>query len=362
MATFVSPFTGNVIQPTDVSYLDLAVASGSTTQLSWPANTVSGGDTEPAARIIDITGDGSGTIILPPASQGSVGSDILFNNLSVGAVTIELFDQPVASTTIASGESWYFYLVDDDDTNVNAWHTFAFGASTVNADALSLAGYGLQAQEGKLNTSTLVNELYTDYQLVSTDRSRAYVWKAGLGEVYLPIEPPTAGWYVMLRNEGEGQVTVYAPYLKTINGFATQVFFPTDSAIITYDVNTGNYYTIGLPRTTLVPYSSAIYDVDSLPGNTLNLVNAAVTIQTYVANTGSRTQSLDVTLPAITQIYVITNQTNQVGYSVTFNVVGSPDAPVIINTGTVAILLTYGLKTQILYGNNNLLQVDGGNF
>jgi hypothetical protein len=204
--------------------------------------------------------------------------------------------------------------------------------------------------------------LYTDYQLVSTDRSRAYVWKAGLGEVYLPIEPPTAGWYVMLRNEGEGQVTVYAPYLKTINGFATQVFFPTDSAIITYDVNTGNYYTIGLPRTTLVPYSSAIYDVDSLPGNTLNLVNAAVTIQTYVANTGSRTQSLDVTLPAITQIYVITNQTNQVGYSVTFNVVGSPDAPVIINTGTVAILLTYGLKTQILYGNNNLLQVDGGNF
>lgn len=363
MATFTSPFTGNVVQPTDVSYKSLNVDNNQTIDLSWPAATVPGGFTQATARIMDFSGNGGGTIVLPPPSQGSVGSDILVNNFCANAIVVELFGIPESSTSLPPGQSSYFYLVNNEDENPDAWNVIGFGSTLTQADAMALAGYGLQSQEGKLNTTTVVNELYSDYTFTAIDRASAFVWKEGLGTLTLPSPGSiTEGWFILLRNEGSGQIDVQAPYLKTINGFSSQVFFPTDSAIITFDNTTGNFYTIGLPRATLVPYSSAIYDVDSLPGNTLNLVNAAVTIQTYVANTGTRTQSLAVTLPAITQIYVITNQTNQTGYSVTFQVTGSPDAPVIISNGTVAILLTYGLKIQILYGNNNLLQIDGGTF
>ena len=53
---------------------------------------------------------------------------------------------------------------------------------------------------------------------------------------------------------------------------------------------------------------------------------------------------MNVVLPAITQLYVINNSTNQAGYNVSFQVSGSAQTPVPVSTGTVALLLSDGLN------------------
>jgi len=97
-----------------------------------------------------------------------------------------------------------------------------------------------------------------------------------------------------------------------------------------------------------VIFTSATYDVDSITGSTLSLVSNAPIIQTYVAQSGTRTTTLAVTLPAITQLYVINNSTGQSGYNVTFQNQGSSQTPLIISTGSIYTILSNGLNLYVL--------------
>ena len=80
--SYNSPFTGNVIQPTDVSYR--AITLSANTQLEWPIN---GNATDDyTARIMDVTASAANlSLFMPPANQASVGQDALIRN--VGANT-----------------------------------------------------------------------------------------------------------------------------------------------------------------------------------------------------------------------------------------------------------------------------------
>ena len=84
--TFTSPFTGTVVTPTDVSYY--ALNFDTNTQLYWP--TVVNPTQVPAARIMDCVASAGGlTILLPDASQGAVGTDILIRNLGAYSFVVE---------------------------------------------------------------------------------------------------------------------------------------------------------------------------------------------------------------------------------------------------------------------------------
>ena len=109
MPTFTSPFTGDVVQPTDVSYYALSFSSN--TQLYWP--TVVNPTQVPAARIMDCVASAGGlTILLPDASQGAVGTDILIRNL--GAYSFVVEDAAGGETiTVAAGQAQYLYLTDN---------------------------------------------------------------------------------------------------------------------------------------------------------------------------------------------------------------------------------------------------------
>jgi len=76
--SYNSPFTGTVIQPTDVSFR--AVTLSANTQLQWPIN---GNATDDyAARIMNVTATTSGlSLYMPPANQTSVGNDALGRHL-----------------------------------------------------------------------------------------------------------------------------------------------------------------------------------------------------------------------------------------------------------------------------------------
>jgi hypothetical protein len=346
MTTFTSPFTGDVVQPTDVSYQSLTFSTNQ--QLSWPDNTIPGGATVVAARIMDCTATVAGlSIRLPPANQASVGTDILFRNQGAFDFVVENYAGG-ADVTIASGAARYFYL-SDNSTEAGEYENFTYGAGTSIADAASLVGSGLITMDGRLETSTDVVEVSTAPSLDEDSRALAYVWTSGAGTFNLPdpltLEP---GWFIMIRNGGTGALTVTAFAGSTIDGNSTSTFFPTDSATIVYDSDTGNFFTVGLSRQAVVTYSSATYDVDSILGNSLSLVSFAPAIQTYVAFTATRTQTLTVTLPAITQIYVISNQTGQGGYSIDFQITGSLQAPVSFGDGVTALLLSDGNELTIL--------------
>lgn len=346
MPTYTSPFTGDVVQPTDVSYYALTFSTNQ--ELSWPNYTVSGGTTVAAARIMDCNATVAGrTITLPPGNQQSVGTDILFRNIGANSFTIQ--DQSGGQAVVlAAGTARYFYLVDNS-TEDGVYRNFTYGTGTSAADAAALAGDGLADIGGLLATSTTVIQTSTNTTFAESNRADAYVWTGGAGTFTLPpagsLNP---GWYMMIRNSGTGTLTVAAPATKTLNSNSTEVFYPSDSAVIIYENTSGNFFTIGLPRQSAITYTSATYDVDAIVGNTLDLTTFAPAIQTYVAPSGTRAVDLDVTLPAITQIYAINNATGQSGYDITFQISGSVQAPLSFANGVTAILLSDGVNLFIL--------------
>ena len=346
MPTFVSPFTGNVIQPTDVSYFSLTFSTNKT--LVWPNYAVPGATTIPAARVMDCTPTASGlSILLPDATQGSVGTDILFRNKGANAFSVR--DSTGGNAvTIAAGDAYYFYLTNNS-TPAGVWSNVEFGAGTSVADAATLVGNGLINISGKLETSTDVIAVSTAPTFTESSRALAYVWTSGAGTFNLP-DPATLenGWFIMVRNGGTGALTIDPYSTQTIDGNTSLIFYPSDSATIVYDETTGNFFTVGLSRQTAVTYTAATYDVDSIPGSTFSLVTYAPNIQTYEAFSGTRTTNLTVELPAITQLYVVNNQTGSSAYNIIMQISGSLGTTVTVATGVSTLILSDGVNLSIL--------------
>ena len=344
--TYTSPFTGTVVTPTDVSYYALSFSAN--TQLYWPA--VVNGEQVVAARIIDCVASTAGlTISLPDATQGALGTDILFRNLGLNSFVVEDADGS-GSFTVDVGMARYVYLTDNTSIG-GVWGNVEFGAGTSFADAAQLQGAGLTTIAGKLaTTQNLVNVTSSPVSTIN-DASRAstFVWGGGAGTFNLPIlSSLSSGWYIAFRNNGTGALTL-APVAPTqINNQSTIVANPGDSGYIFYDSSLSQFVTVGLSAPANITFTSATYDVDSIVGNTFSLVSFAPIIQKYIAQTGTRTQTLTVTLPATTQLYILINDTNESGYNVEFVVSGSLSPALVVTTGNIATVLCDGQNLFLL--------------
>ena len=140
--SFNSPFTGNVIQPTDVSYSFITLTTD--LQLTWPINGTTADDA--AARIMEVsTASSANELWMPPANQASVGQDALIRN--VGSVSVTVKDYTGANTivTVAAGQAQYIYITTNA-TTAGTWGIIAYGIGSSGADAATLAGYGLLFQ------------------------------------------------------------------------------------------------------------------------------------------------------------------------------------------------------------------------
>ena len=338
MPIYTSPFTGTVVQPTDVSYYELNFSSN--VQLYWPA--VVNPTQVPAARIMDCTPSTSSLVIsLPAANQGALGTDILIRNKGSDDFTVQDFSG-TGSVLVEVGKSKYFYL-SDNTTEAGVWQNVEFGAGTSSADAASLAGYGLVALAGKLNTTQNVVEISSPPTISDASRASTFVWTSGNDTINLPTSTSlTGGWFIAFRNSGTGTLTFAPQGTSLINGGATLDVNPAESGFIIFQQSTGDFFTVGLALPSNVTFTSATYDVDSIIGNTFSLVSYAPVIQTYVALSGTRSVDLDVTLPATTQLYVLVNNTGQPSYNITFQVSGSLQTPISLADGAVALVLSDG--------------------
>lgn len=338
MPTFTSPFTGTVVEPTDVSYYALNFSTN--TQLYWPA--VVNPTQVPAARIMDCVPSTTGlTVILPQGDQGSVGTDILIRNKGSVPFTITAFDGS-QSVTLTNGTSRYFYL-SSNTTTAGVWQNVQFGTGTSAADAASLQGAGLTTITGQLAATSNVVEVSATPNITDNSRAATFVWTSGNGNFALPnVATLSGGWFIGFRNNGSGTLSITPVSPSLINGLTSISTNPGDSGYILYEQSTGNFFTVGWAVPANVTFSSATYDVDSIIGSSLSLVSYAPIIQTYVALSGTRTTTLNITLPAITQIYILVNNTSSGAYNVSFNVSGAVTPPVVLSAGQVATVLSDG--------------------
>ena len=348
---YTSPFTGTVVTPTDVSYS--ALSFGTTTQLYWPAIVNQGIGETPATRIIDCTATTTGLAInLPTANQGTVGADILFRNLGTNSFVVE-DSTGVNSVTIAAGVAKYFYL-QDNTTSAGVWGNVTFGAGTSAADAATLAGAGLTTVNGQLATTQNIVTISVAPTITNASRNITYNWIGGLGNIPLPsVSTLTSGWFIAFRNSGSGALSFTPTSPQTINGSSSISTNPGDSGFIFFDTSLGQFITVGWITPNNVVFTSATYDVDSISGGTLNLVSNAPIIQTYVSQSGTRNATLAVTLPAITQLYVMVNNCTNVSDVITFQNQGSSQAPLSLSIGQTYTLLSDGAFLYILNSSSS---------
>lgn len=333
MPSYVSPFTGDVIQPTDVSFAAYTLTTN--LQLEWPSNTTP--SEHPAARILDITCNTPGlNLIMPPANQVSVGQDALIRNL--GSSTFTVVDYASGTiVAIPAGEAQYIYVTSNSNA-AGTWGVIAFGIGSSGADANALAGLGLIAISTTLNQSHPASALTNTYTLTASDRAQTKIWYGGAGTVYLPAAA-TAGdnWFFLFKNNGTGTLTIEAQSGETLDLQPQKTFNPDDACII---VCTGTeYVTVGYGQSPNFLFTALVKPVSS---GTVILTTPEATsiIQEYV---GSLTGNVTVVYPPVVALYVVSNQVTDNGY-------------------TLEITTTYGTNITVPAGNQVSVICDGTNF
>lgn len=302
MTSFSSVFGVGTTLPSNVGYLALNPTGDVT--LAWPKETAPSPNL--LATIIDVNaGALAVNLVLDDATQGSTGSEFLFNNL--GAANVAIKNNAGATVLVlAPGLAWVVYLADNT-TAAGVWRTFQLGSFLSQANAASLAGTGLVA---------IGNTLAGDMPPLSfsasgtnfgiTDRARFYRWTSGVGNCNLPSTAAVPlGWFMGLRNDGSGALTINAAGGNTINGSATLVLQPGDSCtIIAAAANIMD--TVGLGKSTSFGFDFTSINVAgtgtyTLSGAELNRISYRLT----GLLTGDRT----IIVPATVQQYWVTNST-----------------------------------------------------
>ena len=306
--SYVSPFTGDVIQPTDVSYR--AVTLTANTQLNWPSNSTTNADY--AARIMQVTASTAGlSMYMPPADQTSVGNDALIRNIGANTFTVKDYAGTNTIVSVAAGESKYIYITTNS-TSQGTWGVIAFGTGTSSADAATLAGYGLVASGATLNQSHPSAAITSGSTFAATDRAQTRVWSSGAGTATLPAAATLGNnWFTLFKNNGTGSFIVSCTGAELIDGNSTKTFNPTESAFI---VCTGTgYVTVGYGVSNQFAFTALTKNVT---GGAVTLTNneAANNIQEYV---GNLTSNSVVTFPAVVNLYVISNQVTDNGFTFT---------------------------------------------
>jgi hypothetical protein len=355
MTTYTNPYTGQTISPSQVAYESLTISTSTT--LSWPINGTSSSNI--AANIIEVTATAASlNLLMPPASQVSVGQAIIVRNIgSGGQFAFNVTDNsgnvivniPLSSSGTNSN-TYYIYLTNNS-TNDGTWSSIAMGIGTSSATAGTLAGNGLKAINNTLNENTPVRILSTAYTFLITDRANLFSWSSGVGTVILP-DPALVGdgWFVAVKNNGTGILTVSgvgvgsaytalidpsAPGTLSPGGVSTVQIQIANSSIFTTD---GTYwYTYALAQTNVFNYTQLIVNVNTPPLVSPYQMSAAFAKSVIQEFTGVLSANLLVLIPQTVQIYSIRNLTTG-SYTLTFGVTNT--------AGTAAIGTTIAIPAN----------------
>jgi hypothetical protein len=354
--SYNSPFTANVIQPTDVSFRDVTLSAN--TQLSWPIN---GNATDDyAARIMDVTATTTGlSLWMPPANQASVGQDALIRNIGSNTFTVKDYSGDAVICTIAAGEAQYVYITDNPD-EYGTWGVIAFGAGASAADAGSLAGYGLLAISNTLNQSHPVSTFSSDATTDATYRAKTYVWGGGAGTLTLG-DAATLGnnWFMLVRNGGTGTLTVSTSGTDLFDGASSVSLQLGDSCIICCSGTA--FYSVGLGKSTQFNFTQLTKPV--VTGTYTLTSNEAANV--VLKFTGTLTGNVTIIVPQTVQVYYIQNATdgtiNNYTLTITTDVSSSSSATIASNQQATLVCDSVNLfnANTVLAGSTAIGLIDG---
>ena len=333
--SYVSPFTGDVIQPTDVSYRTVTLTAN--TQLNWPSNSTTA--TDFIARIMQVNASSAGLQLrVPAANEASVGEDSLIRNVGSNSFTVTTFGGASTIITVAPGEAKYIYITSNT-TASGVWGNIAFGAGSSSADAATLAGYGLLAISTTLNQSHPTSALTNGYTYLAADRAQTKIWSSGSGTSTLPLASSLGdNWFTLFKNNGTGTMTIGTTSSELIDGLTTKTFQPGDAAFI---ICTGStYVTVGYGANTTFAFTALVKPVVS-GTYTLTTSEAQNVIQEYV---GSLSGNVIVVFPQVVTLYVISNQTTDNGFTLTIKTSAAGASTTTIPPGQQATLVCDGVN------------------
>lgn len=331
MTTYVNPFTGQTLSPSQVGYEELTISVD--TALQWPVN---GNTSNVVASIIEVNATvASLDLLMPSAQQVSTGQSVLIRNIGSNAFTVtDISGNTIVS--IASGIAEYIYVTDNTTDN-GVWEAFTFGAGTSAANAATLAGYGLTAINTTLNQTYQESSVFSDVTLNNTYRAQFLVWSSGVGTITLPTASSVGnGWFVMVRNGGSGIVTLTPSGTDTIDTNATQQLQLTESLVIVSN-GTNGYSTFAYGRSNTFAYTQLAKTVTT-GTYTLSAVEYANVVQEYF---GALTGNVIIILPSTVQIYYLNNQTTG-AYSITFKTSAVGAATVTVPQGQTLTVVCDG--------------------
>lgn len=214
MNSFTNLFGSGPIKPAQVQF-EAITLSGSLT-LYWPTETQAG-QTYVAAQM---NVDGSGTLVMPDARQGSSGVASLIVNVGASSFNVTTNTGSLIAT-LDPGLAWIVSLTDNT-TQAGLWQAIQLAATTSNAQAAALAGAGLQAVATQLQVAYPSQTLAANTPIVSSYRANAVIWNGAAGTLTLDtIANLTAGWWCFFTNEGTADVTIATSGGATINGGAS---------------------------------------------------------------------------------------------------------------------------------------------
>ncbi len=300
MGSFTEVFGGNVLYPAGQTYLEITFSADIT--LQWPIEQQVAGDVVSSIIDMDATVPGL-NVDLPDARQVSEGIQSVFTNIGANTITVRSADG-TAIISLDSGQAWVAYLTDNT-TLGGTWRTFQLGATISVADASALAGAGLKAIATTLNqTMPPASTSSSPVTLTDADRAMLTIWTGGVGVLDLPTAVSVGSdWFTIVRNSGSGDLTITPPS-GLIDGFATLLMSPDQSAFIVSDGT--NWHTVGLGLTASSIFDFIQIDVSgsgdyTLSGSELNRVS-------YRFN-GLLTNDRNIIVPTTVQQYWVDNST-----------------------------------------------------
>lgn len=327
MTTYTNVFGGGAVYPADASLIAIALTAD--VALDWPLETSAAA--EVLASIIDATPDANSRVItLPDATRGSNGYAALFNNLSGSFNFLVKNYAGDTIATVAAGEQWMVYLASNASAG-GTWRVYRFGASTASVQPSALAGYGLSVTGSTLSQSMPVTTFSSPGTSVGTsNRAGAFVWTgSGAGTLNL-LAATTAGnnFFVAVRNEGGGNLTVDPSGSETVNGDATLSLAPGDSAILITDGS--NWYTIGFGQDATFVFD---YTSISVTGGTKTLAGSELNRIAYKF-VGALLSNQTIVVPSTIQQYWVDNATTG---SFTLSLKTSTGTPLTVPQGSRGI-------------------------
>jgi hypothetical protein len=350
MTSYVDIFGNQTVPPSEAAYIRHTIAANG--QLVWPYNF--GGDDLLTADITEIDATvGSLVVTLPPATEVSVGQDILIRNVGANAFDIVDFASG-AVTTVPTGTSKYLF-VTDNSTEAGVWGLFTYGTGTSGADASLLAGEGLQAITNQLHVAAQYRGVNSSQSLTATDRASVIEVVTGSLTLTLPqASVATDGYYVFIRNSSAGSTTVEGFGTEQIDGTLNKVLAPNESAIF---VCNGTYWiTVGFGRDATFVFSEVVVNA-ALTNITLSSADVAGRM---IRVSGTATGNVTVTLPAVDNIYFVNVETGLGGFNCTFTTGSGATVVMLANQKTVLYCDGTNVSTAITTSVISTLSLNDG--